>query len=236
MSRDPLDWVLIPADEYLLGEGDDVHRVHVDAFYLGRFPVTQQLYQAFVDATGHPAPADWREGCHLELLADHPVVNVSWYDALAYCRWLSAEQSQIYRLPTEAEWEKAARGSDGRPYPWGHEFDKTRCNTAEGGSGRTTPVDAYPGGTSPYGVLDLVGNVWEWCSTLYADYPYRAEDGREDLSASGWRVLRGGSWFDMEWGARAARRLSGQPDLGSRNTGFRVVREVGNKKDNSGRG
>jgi formylglycine-generating enzyme required for sulfatase activity len=154
------------------------------------------------------------------------VVNVSWFDALAYCRWLRETTHQVYRLPSEAEWEKAARGTDGRPYPWGSEFDKTRCNTFEAGMGHTTPVDAYPAGASPYGVLDLIGNVWEWCSSLYADYPYNAADGREDLDAAGWRVLRGGSWFDAEWGARSARRLSGRPDAPSRNTGFRVVREV----------
>jgi formylglycine-generating enzyme required for sulfatase activity len=219
--------LLIPAGEFTMGEGDEAHPVYLAAYAIGKYPVTNQLYQAFVTASNHPAPADWREGYYLDLLGDHPVVNVSWYDALAYCCWLAGATGQVYRLPTEAEWEKAARGLDGRPYPWGDKFDKTRCNTADGGMGRTTPVDAYPTGASPYGVLDLVGNVWEWCSSLYAAYPYQAGDGREEASAEGWRVLRGGSWFDMEWGARAARRLSGPPDSVSRNTGFRVVREIG---------
>ncbi|GAB4414103.1 MAG: formylglycine-generating enzyme family protein [Anaerolineae bacterium] len=210
-----------------MGEGDDAHPVYLAAYTIGKYPITNQLYQSFVTASNHPAPADWREGHYPEVLGNHPVVNVSWYDALAYCRWLSQTTGQIYRLPSEAEWEKAARGTDGRPYPWGFEFDKTRCNTGEAGLGWTTPVDAYPGGASPYGVMDLIGNVWEWCSSLFVDYPYAPNDGREDLNAEGWRVLRGGSWFDMEWGARAARRLSGPPDSLGRNTGFRVVRETG---------
>jgi len=218
--------ILIPVGKFPMGEGDDAHAVYLAAFHIAKYPLTHQLYQAFVDVTSQPPPPDWPDGRPLELLSDHPVVNVSWYDAVAYCHWLTAETGQVHRLPTEAEWEKAARGTDGRPYPWGQDFDKNCCNSVEGGMGRTTPVDAYPAGASPYGVMDLVGNVWEWCSSLYADYPYDTNDGREDATAEGWRVLRGGSWFDMEWGARPARRLSGQPNTASRNTGFRVVREV----------
>jgi formylglycine-generating enzyme required for sulfatase activity len=221
-----METILIPAGEFLMGEGGEAHSVYLPAFYIAKYPLTNHLYQSFIDAAAYHLPPDWQDGHYLELLGDHPVVNVSWYDALAYCHWLNTETGQVYRLPTEAEWEKAARGTDGRPYPWGEEFDKTRCNTGEGGIGRTTPVDAYPGGASPYGVMDLIGNIWEWCNSLFIDYPYRAGDGREDKSAEGWRVLRGGSWFDMEWGARAARRLSGPPDSASRNTGFRVVREI----------
>jgi formylglycine-generating enzyme required for sulfatase activity len=219
--------LLIPASEFTMGEGGEAHPVYLAAYTIGKYPVTNQLYHAFVTASGHPAPTGWREGHYPDVLGDHPVVNVAWYDALAYCRWLSETTGHIYRLPSEAEWEKAARGTDGRPYPWGFEFDKTRCNTGEAGLGWTMPVDAYPGGASSYGVMDLIGNVWEWCSSLFVDYPYSPNDGREDPNAGGWRVLRGGSWFDLEWGARAARRLSGSPDSLSRNTGFRVVREVG---------
>ena len=217
-----METLLVPAGKFLIGEGDEAHSIYVAAFYLAQYPVTNADYQPFV-AAGHRPPLDWPKSHYHEMLSQYPVVNVSWHDALAYCRWLSTASGQPYRLPTEAEWEKAARGPAAQTYPWGNEFDKTRCNTCESGMGRATPVDAYPTGASPYGVMDLVGNVWEWCRTLHADYPYRADDGREDLTAEGWRALRGGSWLDYEWGARPARRLSGQPDYVSRNTGFRVA-------------
>jgi formylglycine-generating enzyme required for sulfatase activity len=218
--------VVIPAGEFLMGEGADTHPVYTAAFALARYPVTNAAYQSFVAASDYRLPRDWRDNGIAEMLHDHPVTNISWCDALAYCRWLSAITDRDYRLPTEAEWEKAARGEAAQIYPWGNEFDKARCNTWEAGMGRTVAVDAHPAGGSPYGVQDMVGNVWEWCSSVFADYPYRADDGREDLAAEGWRALRGGSWLDYEWGARAARRLSGQPDYASRNTGFRVAQSV----------
>lgn len=221
-----MQMVYIPAGEFLMGEGADTHSVHVAAFYIAKYPLTNGLYQAFVEASGYHPPPHWPNGQFSEVMQDHPVVNISWHDALAYCRWLSQASGQLYRLPTEAEWEKAARSTDGRTYPWGNQFDKNRCNTWEGGWGGTTPVDSFQDGASPYGVMDLVGNVWEWCSSLPADYPYRFDDGREDPAAEGWRALRGGSWFDAEWGARPARRLSSPPGYASRNTGFRVVREA----------
>ena len=101
-----------------MGEGDDVHLVHVAAFYMAKYPLTNRLYQAFVDGTGHRPPPNWLDGRYGEIVADHPVVNVSWYDALTYCHWLSETTEQHYRLPTEAEWEKVARGIDGCVYPW----------------------------------------------------------------------------------------------------------------------
>ncbi len=128
------------------------------------------------------------------------MVDVSWRDAIDYCRWLDekcrAEFGELghVRLPTEAEWEKAARGEYGNLWPWGNEFDPRKCNTAEGGKGDTSVVGSYsPGGDSPYGAADMAGNVWEWCHSLYEPYPYVAEDGQEDASAQGGRALRGGS-------------------------------------------
>jgi formylglycine-generating enzyme required for sulfatase activity len=118
---------------------------------------------------------------------DHPVVGVSWYEAVAYCRWLTEalqaagalDESEVVRLPTEAEWEKAARGEHARRWPWGDDFDPAWAITGESGLRRTTPVGKYsPAGDSPYGAADIAGNVWEWCSSLYRDYPFDSDDGR----------------------------------------------------------
>jgi formylglycine-generating enzyme required for sulfatase activity len=171
---------------------------------------------------------------------NHPVMGVSWFEAAAYCRWLTEqlgtidtlpeplqtllhEEGYAVRLPTEAEWEKAARGDDERQWPWGNEFQPERCNSRESGLGGTTPVGIYPAGASPCGCLDVAGNVWEWTSTLFRDYPYRADDGRENLEAEGSRVLRGGSWDDVRRYARCASRGDLLPDHFIDGVGFRVV-------------
>jgi formylglycine-generating enzyme required for sulfatase activity len=171
---------------------------------------------------------------------NHPVVRVSWFEATAYCRWLTEqlctrdilaeplrtllrEKGYIVRLPTEAEWEKAARGDDERQWPWGNEFQPERCNSSESDMGGTTPVGIYPAGASPHGGLDMAGNVWEWTHTLFRDYPYRAGDGREDPEAEGSRVLRGGSWYYNLGFARCAYRFGNHPDYFYYDFGFRVV-------------
>lgn len=159
-------------------------------------------------------------------LKDHPVVDVSWHDALAYTEWLTKSTGDRYRLPTEAEWERAARGDQNSVYPWGDSFFAENCNCWELAVGWTTPVNCFSKSASRNGVMDMVGNVWEWCSTLHSDYPYKNDDARENLKADGWRVLRGGSWMDHEWGVRAARRLSGNPNTASHNTGFRIAKEL----------
>jgi formylglycine-generating enzyme required for sulfatase activity len=168
------------------------------------------------------------------------VVWVSWFEATAYCRWLTEqlctrdtlaeplrtllrEKGYIVRLPTEAEWEKAARGDEERQWPWGNEFQPERCNSGESDMGGTTPVGIYPAGASPYGCLDMAGNVWEWTHTLFRDYPYRADDGRENPEAEGSRVLRGGSWFFNLRLARCAYRNDDHPDYFDIIVGFRVV-------------
>ena len=223
--QDPGQFIEIPAGVSLIGEGDDSHSVSVKSFEIGKYPVTNLGYQQFVKRTDNSWPSHWN-GEFPETLSDHPVVDVSWHDALAYCEWMSKATGIQHRIPTEVEWERAARGAENTVYPWGSSFYAENCNCWELGVGWTTPVNCFSKGSSLFGVLDMVGNVWEWCSSLHFNYPYQIDDGREVLSADGWRVLRGGSWMDHEWGVRAARRLSGNPMTGSHNTGFRVVREI----------
>ena len=186
-------------------------------------------------------------------LPNRPVVGVTWCEAMAYCRWLQEQLQianskwqiangkwQIWRggqletwsgepattavrLPTEAEWEKAARGADGRRWPWGNEWAEGKANTDESGIGETSAVGAFPAGASPRGALDLAGNVWEWTSSLYRPYPYRSDDGREDPGAEGRRVVRGGSWYYDQRDARCAFRLRFIPDFFIDSVGMRVV-------------
>jgi formylglycine-generating enzyme required for sulfatase activity len=166
----------------------------------------------------------------------YPVVGVSWYEAVAFCKWLTAEHTtagEVYRLPTEAEWEYAARGPDNtRSFPWGDRFEPGRANTAEAGFGGTTPVSHFPAGTSPLGVCDMAGNVFEWTlskwgvnwQALQFAYPYRSNDGREELEGSGARVMRGGSWFNSYQEALCARRSRYLAGSRGSNIGFRVAR------------
>ena len=160
--------------------------------------MTNTQYLAFVEATGRKPPLHWEGGKPPGGKEDHPVVYVSWHHAMAYCQWLAKTTGRAYRLPSEAEWEKAARGGlrigkkdnpyPDRIYPWGNERDEKRCNSGEGGLRGTTPVGQYsPGGDSPYGCVDMAGNVWEWTLSLWGKeldepdfkYPYDPEDGRE---------------------------------------------------------
>jgi len=197
-------------------------QVSLPAYRLSRTQVTNAQYAAFVRASGHLAPSHWHDGKPPRGREQYPVVRVSWYDAVAYCDWLAGVSGKPYRLPTEAEWEKGARGTDGRTYPWGDEWDARNSNTKESGKEEAMPVGAYPRGASPYGLLDMAGNVWEWTSSLYVRYPYRADDGREDLSVPEARVLRGGSWLDSADRARCAARRSYIPAYHSRIHGFRL--------------
>jgi iron(II)-dependent oxidoreductase len=247
--------VLVPAGPFLMGSTEDnqladdnehpQHQVALEAFRIGRYPATNAQYACFIEDGGYENQAywteagwAWREGEGITQPGywgdskwkqpDCPVVGVSWYEAVAYCRWLSEATGQEFRLPTEAEWEKAARGEHGREWPWGNEFGSGKANTSEGSPGRTTPVGQYsPAGDSPYGAADMAGNVWEWCSTLERDYPYQPDDGREDLDAEGSRVLRGGSWRYYRWSARCAARLRDGPVDRSDVIGFRVAASPG---------
>ena len=241
-----LEWVNIPAGTFWLGseKGEShekpVHQVYLDAYQIGKTPVTNAQYELFVAATGQaapshwqeednmmgvPAPTYWQKGSVNEALAAHPVVNVDWHEALAYCHWLSDVTGKAITLPSEAQWEKAARGdSDKREYPWGDTFDPKRANTVEGGLDEMVAVSSFPQGASPYGVLDMSGNVWEWTSSLFKAYPYQPDDGREGLAdISAKRVLRGGSWAGSQNLARVAYRDFNAPGLRLLLIGFRVV-------------
>lgn len=151
-----------------------------------------------------------------------PAVGVNWYEASAYCVWLSAVTGKEFRLPTEFEWERAARGEDGRIYPWGNEFDPKKCNSVEGQIYRTTPVGLFPNGVSPHGMFDASGNVAEWTSSWFKAYPGQAEDLQDDYGEK-YRTVRGGSWSLNRWNVRCADRNRGVPALFVNNLGFRLV-------------
>jgi formylglycine-generating enzyme required for sulfatase activity len=227
----------IPAGAFLMGSNrkkdrqasdneQPQHTVPVGTYRIGRYPLTVAEYACFVRATQRHEPLisggiTWRLQTGERM--DHPVVCISWQDMLAYVRWLAGVTGEPWRLPTEAEWEKAARSPDGRMYPWGNEWDTTRANTSDSGPGHTTAVGSYSNGGSPYGVQDMAGNVWEWTSTVYQEYPYIQEDGREHLASTSNRVLRGGSWGSNLRHARAAFRSDLRIDGFFDNGGGRLV-------------
>ena len=165
----------VPSGSVLIG--NELKPLPVNRFQIGRYPVTNAQYQRFIRETGHPAPQTWEGDAYPEKKGDHPVVWVTVEDAEAYAEWADC------RLPTFEEWTRAARGGDGRRFPWGDEIDKPRCNTAELGAGGTTPVGAFPDGVSPVGCYDMMGNVWEWTSTWY------------DEEERNFRVVCGGAWY-----------------------------------------
>jgi formylglycine-generating enzyme required for sulfatase activity len=229
------EWVTIPAGEFWMGgadqyDGKPVHQVSLPEYQIARVPITNAQYALYIqDAQVNP-PAHWRGGSMPSGRENHPVVNISWEEALVYCQWLGAKLEKSVSLPSEAEWEKAARGDqDQRAYPWGDVWKELQCNSSELGLKETTPVGLFLGGASPYGLLDMSGNVWEWTRTISNDkfnYPYRIKDGRENLQPGTSRVLRGGSFYGDADGARCACRGGNPPDHGFTNFGFRVVVSV----------
>ena len=196
----------VPAGLFLMGSEDPeadadegpVARIRVEAFWIDRVEVTNARYAACVEAgaCSPPLGPSFRQASQ----ADHPVSIVSWAQATTYCRSVGK------RLPTEAEWEKAARGADARRFPWGSSFEPGRANA--GHTAGTESAGSHPGGASPDGVLDMAGNVWEWTSSLYRPYPYDPGDGREEPMARGARVNRGGSWYYAPWYARTTYRAT----------------------------
>ncbi len=257
-----VEFVRITAESFLMGSRVDnalasdsekpQHSIELAYdYWIGRYPVTNEQFARFVTAAQYPFDqGQW------QTRSDHPVVKVSWLDALAYCKWLNtlakaeryaASPGFVLRLPTEAEWEKAARGGlspvsnggdiEGRSapeWPWGNEFDRNKCNSEEGGKKGTTPVGIYsPQGDSPYGVADMAGNVWEWTVSLWGldlfqpqyRYPYQPHDGREKLDAppSVYRVVRGGAFNSRPGSVRAASRYWFDSRAHNDGVGFRVV-------------
>jgi formylglycine-generating enzyme required for sulfatase activity len=195
-------------DEYAQDDEQPQHTLYLPNYYLSKTPVTNTQYATFVQAADdHRPPKYWEGEKPPRGKEEHPVIYITWHDAMDYCRWLAKVTGKPYRLPSEAEWEKGARGSHGRIWPWGNQWAEERCNSKEGGKGDTTPVGTYyPRGASPYGLLDMAGNVLEWTRSLYRDYPYVLKDGREEPEAKGSPVLRGGAFNSDRRGVRCAAR------------------------------
>jgi formylglycine-generating enzyme required for sulfatase activity len=225
--RDGAEMVYVPAGEFVMGSTEDdpdanvdeepVHTVHLDAFWIDRTEVSNAQYRQCVEAGDCDEPTCWDED---DVNApDQPVVCVTWDNAQAFAAWVGG------RLPTEAEWEKAARGTDGRIYPWGNSAPGCQIANHANCVGHARAVGSYPQGASPYGVLDLAGNVWEWVADWYGrDYYARSPARQPPGPESGtFRVLRGGSFNIAGWGVRSAVRLWDRPQDGYRNYGFRVV-------------
>jgi formylglycine-generating enzyme len=220
-SNEDEQMALIPEGYVTLGSnevGDQEkppHRVFVHAFYMDKYEVTNEEYKKFCDATGHKTPPYWQDKTVPKSLEKHPVVQVSWQDAMTYARWAGK------RLPTEAEWERAAKGPNSYRYAYGNAYDPQKANA---NTGKTTAVGSYP--PNEFGLFDMTGNVNEWTSSLFKPYPYQASDGREDPQAAGPRVLRGGSHSSGQENSRCLLRLGGSPDGGTPSDGFRCARDA----------
>jgi formylglycine-generating enzyme required for sulfatase activity len=230
-----MEFVEVPAGSFVMGSSDDdeladddekpQHELELPTYWIGKTEVTNAQFRPFVEGDGYTnrdywtdAGWNWREEESIDQpclwedaewnTPEQPVVCISWYEAVAYARWISTQTGQELRLPTEAEWEKAARGPDGLIYPWGNKWEDGRANTEEAGIGKATPVGSYSDGASPYGALDMAGNVWEWTATKWQNYPYTPEDEWSDgyLAGDSLRALRGGSLASEQQYVRGANR------------------------------
>ena len=239
------DWVEIPGGEFQHGHKDESDnppkKLTLPTFHIARYPVTSAQYQTFLDDPEGFADARWFEGLAAKdedrplgeqrfKFANHPRERVNWYGAIAFCRWLSWRLGGGYdlkkvddwavRLPTEFEWEKAARGTDGRIYPYEGDFDPAKGNTYETRIGQTSAVGIFPNGASPYGVMDMSGNVLEWCLNNYEKPAQEAFN--ENLRSDKRRVLRGGSFANYYDSARAVARVVNPPADWYLISGFRL--------------
>ena len=236
---DGMRMMYVPEGEFLMGsedgasDEDPIHTVYLDAYWTDQTEVTNAQYSACVQsgACGQPSSTKYFDDSNY---GDHPVAHVDWGDAQDYCSWAGR------RLPSEAEWEKAARGDDGRTYPWGDTFDSSLANLDDetvmddyridcsssgcDGYDRTAPVGSFPGGASPYEAFDMVGNVWEWVQDWYNEDYYEHSPDKNPINNNGeWRVLRGGSWFNSERYARSVSRYNSNPASPYYNFGFRCA-------------
>jgi formylglycine-generating enzyme required for sulfatase activity len=247
-----IDWVTVEPGPFVMGAKEaswdeaketPQFKCHLirQAYRLGRYPVTVAQFASFVEGGGYreakywtKAGWQWRQSKKLERPEDydevnqtpnHPRVGVSWYEAVAFCRWLSEQLGFEVRLPTEAQWERAARHTDGRTYPWGEEEDVgARANVGERGIGSTSAVGMFPQGRAECGALDMAGNIYEWCRTKrtkdYQDYERKVDDDLEGVER---RVLRGGAWGAPDVVARCSFRSRFVPGGRGRDFGFRIV-------------
>ena len=249
-SAPPEDMVLIPAGEFIMGTDSEgantdqkpAHQVHLDAFYIDKHEVTNAQFEAFIVDGGYQDQKLWTaEGWNfiqknqiktplqhgensVSTDPDHPVIGVSWYEANAYATWAGK------RLPTEVEWEKAARGTDGRIYPWGNEMDFSKLSYFPHVT-KVQTVGSFPNGASPYGVLDMAGNVWEWCADWYieSDYPQSSRKNSRGPDGSEYRVLRGGGWDSIRLQLRTSYRYYDKENRRTYNIGFRCVQSATEK-------
>ncbi len=222
------EMILIKAGEFTMGSNDwwpksqPEHKRDLKAFYIDKFEVTNRRYMEFVKATGYPHPKHWRGGVIPPDRLEHPVTYVNWFDADNFCRW------EGKRLPTEPEWEKAARGTDKRTFPWGDKFDKEKGNTPQYGHGDTLPVGSFTSGVSPYGAHDMAGNVFEWLSDWFQPYP--GNNHPDENYGELYKIVRGGSWYDCTYykcgiSAPTYNRIFFNPYTKNNNFGFRCVKD-----------
>jgi formylglycine-generating enzyme len=224
-----LTMIYIPPGKFMMGADDisdaekPLHEVDLDGYWIGKYEVTFAQYDRYCKETGKEKPGDAGWGRE-----KRPVINVSWDEAAAYCLWLSQKTVLTFQLPTESQWEKAARGTGGLIYPWGNDFDKNKCNSYESGLKKTMPVGSYPLGKSPYGCMDMAGNVWEWCADWYNEGYYKNSHSKNPPGPEKGecRVLRGGYWFDVAPFCRAAYRFAFRPADRYGFGGFRLSRSL----------
>ena len=222
------EMALVPAGEFLMGttheDESPPHAVTVESFEIDKFEVTNEEFQRFADETGYQTEGEQAgDGDNWLAYAEgkprHPVVKVTWRDAQAYCEWAGK------RLPAETEWEKAARGTEQLIYPWGNEWDPDRANTKTSGFRGTTVVGSFPQGASPYGLMDMAGNVAEWTSDWYKAYP--GSGFSSPYYGEKYRVIRGGAWFTQQELVRTTERSASSEELRNDDVGIRCARSAG---------